>query len=106
MTGVCAQSDAAIKDEYACSTLPVRGPCKGPEQGGCLLCCDTYCWQELLTHSESPPRWLAASTSQRSRPSRLRRRSLCVPVEELDLDAQHLVEAPATLIDVEAPATL
>ncbi len=19
-----------------------------------------YCWQELLTHSESPPRWLAA----------------------------------------------
>jgi len=19
---------------------------------------DTYCWQELLTHSESPPRWL------------------------------------------------
>jgi hypothetical protein len=34
MTGVGAQSDAAIKDEYACSTLPVRGPCKGPEQGG------------------------------------------------------------------------
>jgi hypothetical protein len=34
------------------------------------------------------------------RPPRLRRRSLCVPVEELDLDAQHLVEAPATLIDV------
>src|SRR6266511_2254123 len=36
MTGVCAQSDAAIKDEYACSILPVRGPCKGARAGGCL----------------------------------------------------------------------
>lgn len=26
---------------------------------------DTYCWQELLTHSESPPRWLAASSARR-----------------------------------------
>src|SRR5258706_7655462 len=45
-------------------------------------------------------RVLAASTSQRSRPSRSRRRGLCVPVEEFDLDAQHLIEAPATLVDV------
>src|SRR4029450_4125702 len=32
MTGGCARCAAAIKDEYVCSTLPVRGPCKGPEQ--------------------------------------------------------------------------
>src|SRR2546423_6763583 len=65
MTGVCAQSDAAIKDEYACSTLPVRGPCKGPEQGGCLLCIRNGCQLDAI-HIVGRPWLRRAGTCHKS----------------------------------------
>src|SRR6266542_2400513 len=40
MTGVCAPSDGAIKDEFL--KPPVRGPCKGARAGALLAetCCE------------------------------------------------------------------
>src|SRR6266516_197335 len=60
MTGVCAPSDGAIKDEFL--KPPVRGPCKGARAGALLA--ETCCEAERA--SALAEQWFSEARSMRA----------------------------------------